>query len=265
LVTWFLIVNKKILWRRFDLSEKAITFQNVKKTFKIYSENHDTIFDFIRNIHNKNAYSKLRVLDDISFSVDKGEIFGIVGLNGSGKTTLLRIICKIMEPDSGKVIVNGKVTPFLELGVGFNPEFNAQDNIIQYGLILGFSRKKISDRIKKILEFAELEKFKFTKLKNFSSGMLVRLAFSTAIEVNPDILIIDEFLSVGDIHFQKKSFNALMDFRSKGKTIVAVSHSLEFIEKYCQRALIMHEGKIIEMGNPSDIVSKYKKIAENLD
>ena len=137
------------MWRRFDLSEKAITLQNVKKTFKIYSENHDTIFDFIRNIHNKNAYSKLRVLGDISFSVDKGEIIGIIGLNGSGKTTLLRIICKIMEPDSGQVTVNGKVTPFLELGVGFNPEFNAQDNIIQYGLILGFSRKKISDRIKK--------------------------------------------------------------------------------------------------------------------
>jgi ABC-type polysaccharide/polyol phosphate transport system ATPase subunit len=115
----------------------------VKKSFKIYSENHDTIFDFIRNINNKNVYNELHVLDDVSFTVDKGEILGIIGLNGSGKTTLLRIICKIFEPDSGQVVINGKVTPFLELGVGFNPELNAQDNVIQYGLILGFSRKQI--------------------------------------------------------------------------------------------------------------------------
>lgn len=250
------------MWSGFEFSE-IITLQNVKKSFKIYSENHDTIFDFIRNINNKNAYNELHVLDDISFTVDKGEILGIIGLNGSGKTTLLRIICRIFEPDSGQVVINGKVTPFLELGVGFNPELNAQDNVVQYGLILGFSRKQITDRIHKILEFAELEKFKFTKLKNFSSGMLARLAFSTAIEVNPDILLVDEFLSVGDINFQKKSFNALIDFKKRGKTIVAVSHSLDFIEKYCDRAMILDQGKIIKIGKSDEVIQKYKEMTKN--
>jgi ABC-type polysaccharide/polyol phosphate transport system ATPase subunit len=247
------------------LIEKVIVLENVKKSFKIYSENHDTIFDFIRNIHNKNNYEKLQVLDNISLSINKGEIIGIIGLNGSGKSTLLRIICKIITPDSGKIKVSGNIIPFLDLGAGFNPELNAIDNIVQYGLILGFSKKQITKRIEKILDFAELQKFRFTQLKKFSSGMLARIAFSTAIEVNPDILLIDEFLSVGDIHFQKKSFNAILEFKNKGKTIVAVSHSLEFIEKFCDRAIIMNKGKMVEIGNPSDIVSKYKKIAEKLD
>ena len=246
------------------MNEKSIIAEHISKSFKIYSERRDTLFEIIKNINKKNNFQKLQVLNDISFSLYKGKMLGIIGFNGTGKSTLLRIICRILEPDEGKMTVTGKITPLLELGTGMNPELISDDNIVQYGAILGFSRKQMEQKIDNIMDFAELEKFRYTKLKHFSSGMLARLAFSTAMEVNPDILLLDEILSVGDIHFQKKSFDALMSFKKRGKTIVVVSHSLDFIENFCDEAMILNDGVIAEFGSPEKIVSEYKKMAEKI-
>jgi len=247
------------------MNEKSIIVEHISKSFKIYPERRDSLFELIKNINKKSNFQKLQVLNDISFSLDKGKMFGVIGFNGSGKSTLLRIICRILEPDEGKITVNGKITPLLELGTGMNPELISDDNIVQYGAILGFSRKQMEQKIENILAFAELEKFRYTKFKHYSSGMLTRLAFSTAMEVNPDILLLDEVLSVGDIHFQKKSFDALMSFKKRGKTIVVVSHSLDFIENFCDEAMILDNGVITELGDPSTVVSKYKEMAEKIN
>lgn len=242
--------------------EFSIVVKNVSKSYKIYHEKRNTLFEYFTSFFSKkNSIEKLDVLKDISFNVKKGEMLGLLGFNGSGKTTLLKIIAKIYAPDSGEVLTSGRITPFLELGTGFNGELTARDNIIIYGVILGFSKKEISQKIEEIARFAEVERFIDTKLKNFSAGMNARLAFSTALQVNPDIMLVDEVLSVGDINFQQKSFEAFMDFKRKGKTIVFVSHSPEQIEKLCDRAIWIHEGKIQSQGNPSEVIKEYKKHA----
>lgn len=209
----------------------------------------------------KNTYENLAVLKDVSFSVKKGEMLGIIGFNGSGKTTLLKIIAKIYTPDHGEIITNGKLTPFLELGTGFSGELTARDNIIIYGVILGFTKKKIKEKIDEISKFAEIERFLDTKLKNFSSGMNARLAFSTAIQVNPDIILVDEVLSVGDISFQEKSFNTFMEYKKQGKTIVFVSHNIEQIQQFCDKAIWLHEGVIQSYDRSDIVVEKYKQFA----
>ena len=186
-------------------------------------------------------------------------MLGILGLNGSGKTTLLKIMAKIYPPDSGKVTTDGKIVPFLALGAGFNPELTAYDNVILNGVILGFSKNEIKKRIPKIIRFAELEEFLDVKLKNFSSGMYTRLAFSTALEVNPDILLVDEILSVGDIGFRKKSFDAFMNFKNNGKTIVYVTHDLDQVNQFCDTALWLDKGKVKMHGDPLEITKEYKK------
>lgn len=171
----------------------------------------------------------------------------------------MKIISKIYSPDQGVITTDGRITPFLELGTGFNGEFTARDNIILYGIILGFTKKEITDKVDSIIKFAELEKFLDTKLKNFSAGMNARLAFSTAISIDPDILLVDEILSVGDMAFQEKSFNAFMEFKKKGKTIIFVSHSTEQIKRVCDRALWIHEGMIREEGIPEKVIEEYTK------
>ena len=241
-------------------SENAIELKSVSKKFLIHHERKNSIFEYLTSFFNRNnTREELHVLKDISFSMKKGETIGILGLNGSGKTTLLKIISKIYTADTGVVSVDGQVIPLLELGTGFNPELTARDNIIIYGTILGFSKNEIIKKINNIISFAELEKFLDTKLKNFSSGMSARLAFSTAIEVNPDILLIDEVLSVGDIKFQEKSFQAIMKFKEMGKTMVVVSHSTELIMKVCDRVIWIENGVIREEGVPSVVVSKYQQ------
>jgi len=238
--------------------QKIIEFQNVTKKFRIIKEQKDSIFDLVRLFFKKNKHDTITVLDNISFNVQQGEMLGILGLNGSGKTTLLKIISKIIPPDSGNVTTKGNIIPFLALGAGFNGELTAYDNIILYGVILGFSKKEIKKRVQKIIKFAELEDFLYVKLKNFSSGMYTRLAFSTAVEVNPDILLIDEMLSVGDIGFRKKSFETFMKFKSNGKTIVYVTHDLEQINQFCDKALWLDKGKIKMYGEPLEITKEYK-------
>jgi len=240
--------------------EFSIVVKNVSKPFKIYHEKRNTLYEYFTSFFSKkNSIEKLDVLKDVSFNVKKGEMLGLLGFNGSGKTTLLKIIAKIYAPDNGEVLTSGRITPFLELGTGFNGELTARDNIIIYGVILGFSKKEINQKIEEIARFADVERFLDTKLKNFSSGMNARLAFSTALQVNPDIMLVDEVLSVGDINFQQKSFEAFMDFKRKGKTIVFVSHSPDLIERLCDRAIWIHEGKILSQGNPSEVIKEYKK------
>jgi len=243
--------------------ENSIELKNVFKTFHIFHEDKRTVYDYISSvIKRSNRIDKLEILDDVSFSVKKGEVLGIIGINGSGKTTLLRIIGKIYVPDGGTVETKGQIIPFLELGTGFNGDLTARDNIIIYGTILGFNKLQIREKINDIAKFAELERFLDTKLKNFSSGMNARLAFSTAIQVDPDILLVDEVLSVGDISFQQKSYQTFLEFKKRGKTILLVTHSTSQIEEFCDRALWLHEGKIKAFGEAKSVVDEYRNFAE---
>lgn len=239
-------------------SNDSIIVDNVSKHFRIFHERTDTVYEYLTSIFNRKKSSDvLDILKNISFVVKKGEMLGIIGLNGSGKTSLLKIIGKIYEPDEGTVVTKGKVTPFLELGTGFNGELTARDNIIIYGVILGFTKKEITTKIPEIAKFAEVERFLDTKLKNFSSGMNARLAFATAVEVDPDIMLVDEVLSVGDISFREKSFNAFMDFKRRGKTIVFVSHDITQVMKLCDKVVWLHDGSIRAYGDPNDVIKQY--------
>lgn len=243
--------------------DHAIKLQNISKSFRIYHEKQKSVFDyFLGFLNNKNKYEKLEVLKNISINIERGETFGIIGLNGSGKSTLLKLISKIYVPDSGILKVNGKLVPFLELGTGFNGELTAKDNIILYGTILGFSKKEISKKVVEIIKFAELENFLDTKVKNFSTGMVARLGFATAVQVNPDIILIDEVLSVGDLNFQEKSYKVIKDFKNAGKTIVFVSHSFQQIEELCDRVALLYNGKIEAIGNPKEVISRYREVSK---
>jgi lipopolysaccharide transport system ATP-binding protein len=243
--------------------EDAIIFENVSKRFRIYHEKRNSVFEHLANILNRNShYEQLPVLDNISFSVKKGEMFGIIGRNGVGKTTLLRLIAGILKPDKGTIRTNGSVIPLLELGTGFHPDLTAKDNIVMYGIILGLTRKVIEESVDYVLKFAELESFADTKIKNFSSGMYARLAFSTAMQIDPDIVLIDEILAVGDLSFQQKSFDALMSFRKRGKTIVYVSQTMEPIRELCDKAVLLSEGKIASMGSPDEVSAAYLNLLD---
>lgn len=240
------------------MEENAIIVNNVSKKFRIYHETRNSIYEIIIGWFNQRKYYEdLNVFENLNFSIKKGEVFGIIGKNGAGKTTLLRIISRIYKPETGKITVNGKIIPILSLGTGFQVELTAKTNIIQYGILLGFTKKEIEKRVDEIIKFAELEKFADTKLKNFSSGMYARLAFSTAIQIDPDIIIIDEILQVGDVGFQKKSFEAILNFRNRGKTIIIVTHNLNAIKEFCDRAMFLNNKKIEYIGEPSEAVKRY--------
>lgn len=245
----------KLLKNYSESSEIAIEVDSVCKKFNTKSR--DSIFSRI-NIPD----SEISILKDVSFSVKKGEMFGIIGRNGIGKTTLLRLIAGIYKPDSGEIRTFGSMVPLLSLGTGFNPELSAKDNVIFYGKILGFTHKEITKMVDKIISFAELEKFRDVKLKKFSTGMAMRLAFATAIQINPDIILIDEILAVGDPLFQKKSYNAFMKFKENKKTIIFVSQDLNSINNLCDRAILLEGGKIASDGNPSKVVNDYLEILD---
>lgn len=243
-------------------SNFSIELRNVCKNFLLSHEKKKSVFEYLFSF-SKNSKEKLQVLKNVSFSVKKGEMLGIIGFNGSGKTTLLRIIGRILTPNFGEVFTEGKIIPLLELGTGFNGELTGRDNIIQYGIMLGLTKKEIVSKIVDIIKFAELENFLDTKLKNFSTGMFTRLAFSIAVHVDSDILLIDEILSVGDISFQEKSFNAIMEFKEKGKTIVFVSHDVNQIRAHCDNVLWIHEGVIRSYGPPPQVVEEYTQFAKS--
>ena len=231
------------------MSEYAVSVKHVSKKFKLYHEKRDTIFEAVTGVFQKKQNSEiLQALDDISFDVKRGEIFGIVGPNGGGKSTLLRIISRIYRPDSGSVDVKGTIIPILALGLGFHPELTAVTNIYQSSILLGFPKEEISKRVDDIIKFAELEKFADTKVKNFSAGMQMRLAFATSVLVNPDILILDEVFAVGDVNFQKKCFDTIMDFKKRGKAIIYVSHDMEGIKNFCDTVMYLKQGKVGMIG-----------------
>ncbi|MGI0057525.1 MAG: ABC transporter ATP-binding protein [Nitrosarchaeum sp.] len=240
--------------------EFSIVVKNLSKTFKIKHEQPNSIFSYFSTLHKqKKSVEELTILKDMSFSIKKGETVGIIGLNGCGKSTLLKILTRIYHQDSGTVQINGNVTPFLELGTGLNGELTARENIIIYGIILGLSKKQMMNKIDEIARFGEIQNFLDTKLKNFSAGMNARLAFSTAIHVEPDIMLIDEVLSVGDLSFQKKCTDVFLDFKKKNKTILFVSHSITQVKSLSDRVLWLHEGAVNEFGDPDLVIEKYRK------
>ena len=240
------------------MDEIYVNVKHVSKRFRLYHEKRTTIYESITGYFSrKKHYEILQALDDITFDVKKGEMFGIIGKNGSGKTTLLRILSHIYRPDSGSVDIKGTIIPVLALGLGFHPELTATTNIIQSGILLGFSKKDISNRVDDVIKFAELEKFADIKIKNFSSGMQMRLAFSTAVQVDPDVLILDEVFAVGDLNFQKKCFNKIMDFKKSGKSIIFVSHDMTPIKNFCDRAMFLNNGKAEIISSPDKAIASY--------
>jgi ABC-type polysaccharide/polyol phosphate transport system ATPase subunit len=239
----------------------AIDVSGLGKVFQLPHEQRTTLKEYILHPFHRTTYERQRALDGISFSIEEGEFFGIVGPNGSGKSTLLKVLAGIYRQNSGTVQVNGRLSPFIELGVGFNPELTARDNILINGTLLGLSRRQIKDRFDGIVGFGGLERFVDQKLKNFSSGMQLRLAYSIAIQVDFDILLLDEVLAVGDQEFQKRCFESLAVIRSAGRTIVFVSHDLEAVKEHCNRAMLLFDGRIGAIGDPEDVMNRYGVLA----
>jgi len=221
------------------MTDIAIKAQNISKTFNYQTKG---LSNFIFNKNSSN--NKFLALDDISFEVPRGKMYAIIGLNGSGKTTLLRILAGIYKPDSGSVTINGKLAPILHTGTGFNDEFTAKDNIITSGIIL----------------FAELQKFANQKIKHYSSGMKARLACSIALEINPDILLMDEILSTGDMKFREKSFKAFLRFKEEGKTILYSTHSIRMVKALAEKVILLHKGKFVMIDEPETVLAKYKEL-----
>jgi len=239
----------------------AINIDSVSKSFRLPHEKKRTLFhNLIGIVKRQMSYEEFWALKNISFEVKKGETFGIIGKNGSGKSTLLKILAKVLYPDSGTLAMNGRVASFLELGVGFQPELSAEENVYIYGSILGLTRKEIRQKYDQIFEFAELENFKNMKLKNFSSGMYLRLAFACAIHANPDTMLIDEVFAVGDTAFQKKCSDKIKEFQNQGRTIVFVSHSMDSVKQICQRTLLLNKGQMVMLGPTEDVVKEYLKV-----
>ena len=241
------------------MEDIAVSVKNVSKKFRIpINGKKETLQERFVNPFHKTKYVEFHALNNLSFDVKKNEFFSVIGPNGAGKSTLLKIVSGIYIPDSGKVVVNGTLVPFLELGVGFNPELTARENVYLNGTILGLTKKEVDEYIDEIFKFAELTEFVNLPVKNFSSGMAVRLAFSIAIKVKSDILVLDEVLAVGDGEFQKKCFNYFDSIVGK-KTILFVSHGLDAVKKYSDRVLWLKEDKTYEIGDPSEMVDKYSK------
>jgi len=244
-------------------SDIAISVKNVSKNFKLPHEKADSVKSLFVSPFNKNRkkFEVQHALNDISFDVPKGEFFGIIGRNGSGKSTLLKIIAGIYQPNKGSVSVEGRLVPFIELGVGFNPELTGRENVYLNGALMGFSEKEVDDKYKSIVDFAELERFMDQKLKNYSSGMQVRLAFSVAtVLADSDVLLIDEVLAVGDADFQRKCFNYFKQLKKNKKTVVFVSHDMSAIREYCDRAVLVEKSKIICSGSSDKVAKEYSRL-----
>ena len=242
----------------------AIRVNAVSKNFKLPHERADTLKGLFINpflAKPKKSSEVQQALKKVSFDVREGEFFGIVGRNGSGKSTLLKMIAGIYQPTKGSITVEGRLVPFIELGVGFSPELTGRENVYLNGAMLGFSKKYIDKKYKDIVDFAEIERFMDQKLKNYSSGMQVRLAFSVAtILAESDVLLIDEVLAVGDADFQRKCFEYFKDLKKRKKTVVFVTHDMNAVREFCDRAVLIDKSEIIFMGNPSDVATRYSKL-----
>jgi ABC-2 type transport system ATP-binding protein len=243
------------------MEEFAIKVENASKVFKLPHEKHASLKSVFVNIFKKNrkGYELQKALNGVSLEIEKGDFFGIVGRNGSGKSTLLKLLAGIYSPTTGQVHVRGSLTPFIELGVGFNPELTGRENVFLNGALLGFNRSEMRKMYNDIVEFAEIEKFMDQKLKNYSSGMQVRLAFSIAIRAQSDILLIDEVLAVGDAAFQRKCFDYFEELKKVHRTVVLVSHDMEAVKRFCNRAALISKGKVTFIGAPEHAAELYAK------
>lgn len=238
--------------------DKVIEVNKVTKVYNLYEKPIDRLKETL--FSKKLLHKEFIALDSVSFSVDKGEILGIIGKNGSGKSTILKIITNVLTPTEGEIKVKGKIAALLELGAGFNMEYTGLENIYLNGQMIGFSKEEMDEKLQDIIDFADIGDHLYQPVKTYSSGMFARLAFSVAISVDPDILIVDEALSVGDVFFQNKCYRRFEDFRNRGKTILFVTHDMGSVVRYCNRCILLNSGKKIAEGPPREIVDLYKKI-----
>lgn len=237
----------------------AIQVSDVSMKYKLATEKIDSFKHFfIKKVRKEIAYEDFYALQNVDFSVRRGEVFGIIGMNGAGKSTLLKVIAGVIKPTSGALTKKGTLAPLIELGAGFNGDLTGVENIYLNGLLLGYSKKFIREKVDEIIEFSDLGKFIHTPLKNYSSGMKARLGFSIATIVKPDILIVDEVLSVGDIKFKEKSENKIQHMMSGGTTVLFVSHSLEQVQKICNRVLWLENGQVKQLGVAKDVIENYR-------
>ena len=241
-------------------SRDIIVLEGISKTFRIPHQRWDTAREYVVNFWRRRTYTELNVLKNLNLTVQSGEFFGIVGRNGSGKSTLLRILTGIYLPDAGRVTVQGKIAPFLELGIGFNPDLTAKENVYLNGVILGLTIRQVQQLEQQIFEFAELTEFKHMPVKNFSSGMQVRLAFSVAIQAKRELLALDEVLAVGDENFRIKCLETFKQFKREGKTILFVSHDLDLVEEFCDRVLVLEQGEACFVGETRTALSTYREL-----
>ncbi len=245
-----------------ESNNKALTVNNVTKIYKLYEKPIDRLKEAMSLTH-KNYHRDFFALNGISFNVEKGQTVGIIGTNGSGKSTILKIITGVLTPTTGDVQVNGVISALLELGAGFNMDYTGIENIYMNGTMMGFSRKEMDAKLQDILDFADIGDFVYQPVKTYSSGMFVRLAFALAINVEPEILIVDEALSVGDVFFQAKCYRRMEEIRKNGTTILMVTHDMGAIIKYCDRVVVLNKGNFIAEGEPGKMVDLYKKILAN--
>ncbi|MDO8241164.1 MAG: ABC transporter ATP-binding protein [Candidatus Moranbacteria bacterium] len=240
----------------------AISVKNVSKTFRIPHEKVTSVRGAVTGLFKSGGFEEFQALDDVSFEVKKGEFFGIIGRNGSGKSTLLKVLAGIYQADKGKVEIDGMISPFLELGIGFNPELSGRDNVYLNATVLGMTKKQIDEKFDSIVAFSELERFIDQKLKNYSSGMQVRLAFSVSIHANREILLMDEVLAVGDSNFQSKCLTEFNRYKKMGKTVILVTHDTGTVQRYCDRAMLLRNGKIVKIGKAEEVGNAY--VYENM-
>ncbi|MBO7530621.1 MAG: ABC transporter ATP-binding protein, partial [Lachnospiraceae bacterium] len=240
--------------------EFAVRATKIEKRYKLYERNRDRMLDALGLSGKKERFKFHYALKGVDFEVKKGETVGIIGTNGSGKSTLLKILTGVLTPTSGEVEVNGRISALLELGAGFNMDYNGIENIYLNGTMMGFSKDEIDKKIDDILSFADIGDYVYQPCKTYSSGMFVRLAFAVSINIDPEILIVDEALSVGDVFFQAKCYRKFEEFKKKGKTILFVSHDLSSISRYCDRVYLLNSGEMIGNGSPKEMIDKYKQI-----
>jgi ABC-type polysaccharide/polyol phosphate transport system ATPase subunit len=238
----------------------AVSVESVSKRFRLPHEQYSTLKQRVLRPRRSRTFSELHALNDVSFDVAPGEFFGIVGRNGSGKSTLLKCLAGIYGADSGTIAVDGRLSPFIELGVGFHPELSARDNVVINAIMLGLTKRQALERFDEIIAFAELEEFVDLKLKNYSSGMTVRLGFAVAIQVDAEILLVDEVLAVGDIAFQQKCFDQFERMKADGRTIVFVTHDMGAVRRFCDRAMLIERGTMLDIGDPETISAKYEEV-----
>ena len=240
--------------------EFAVRATKIEKRYKLYERNRDRMLDALGLSGKKERFKFHYALKGVDFEVKKGETVGIIGTNGSGKSTLLKILTGVLTPTSGEVEVNGRISALLELGAGFNMDYNGIENIYLNGTMMGFSKDEIDKKLDDILAFADIGDYVYQPCKTYSSGMFVRLAFAVSINIDPEILIVDEALSVGDVFFQAKCYRKFEEFKKKGKTILFVSHDLSSISRYCDRVYLLNSGEMIGNGSPKEMIDKYKQI-----